>query len=346
MLIMSDTPCVNEFERIPYLPSLGSISPERLANATGVLAQQLGTIPTLSDQESAQRFAGDIEPDIVVNYMGQNAANVLARFAVYENVRAQRFNDLLLAALSLHGNETVIDLGAGKGELSLEIAKKGHKGMIIAVDPFLGTDLEVHPHVLYATGVAEDIPIPDYHADIVMLMFAGYHIPQDKRLKVYDEMERVLTPGGKIIIATSGEQNKMGHRVLEKNIANRLGVVAPKKMNSSYTTEVARQELLSRFRYVYQYDQIAPIVFNPKKEGDSRLLFNSLMSMYDQFVPVPDREAFIGAVIDEIAQVILEAYKSPTKDYRDIAHRTLFFVSNERKINDLPPGFKRMKKVA
>ena len=94
------------------------------------------------------------------------------------------------------GRPRVLDLGAGTGKLTRQLAARGLE--VTAVDPSEGmlTVLRrVLPGVPVHRGTAEDIPLPDSSVDAVLVAQAWHWVDPDRAAP---EIARVLSPGGRL----------------------------------------------------------------------------------------------------------------------------------------------------
>ncbi|MFI5938450.1 class I SAM-dependent methyltransferase [Actinoplanes sp. NPDC051494] len=92
------------------------------------------------------------------------------------------------------GSPRVLDLGAGTGKLTRQIAARGLA--VTAVDPsegMLGELRRVLPGVPAYTGTAETIPLPDASVDAVVVAQAWHWVDPARAVP---EVARVLSPGG------------------------------------------------------------------------------------------------------------------------------------------------------
>jgi SAM-dependent methyltransferase len=111
----------------------------------------------------------------------------------------------------LNGNESILDLGCGNGELVRQLMRRGHRG------PYTGLDfslplLEVARHGWEdapATFVRADLASPDWDKkiaasarpfDLVTAFASLHHIPgSETRLAILHKIHALLAPGGKFI---------------------------------------------------------------------------------------------------------------------------------------------------
>src|SRR5688572_18068718 len=113
----------------------------------------------------------------------------------------------------LRGDESILDLGCGNGELARELAKRGHRGEYLGVDfslPLL-RDAASQPERVTGTVSARFVEvdltqlavISDQFSDswsLVTAFAALHHIPSNElRLKILKEVRKLLKPDGKFI---------------------------------------------------------------------------------------------------------------------------------------------------
>lgn len=94
------------------------------------------------------------------------------------------------------GRPRVVDLGAGTGKLTRQIARRGLQ--VTAVDPsegMLGQLTLAVPGVPALIGSGERIPLPDGSADAVLVAQAWHWVDPARAVP---EIARVLAPGGRL----------------------------------------------------------------------------------------------------------------------------------------------------
>lgn len=99
----------------------------------------------------------------------------------------------------------VLDVGAGTGRLSVSLANAGAE--VIALDvseEMLKVLQKKNPRIKIAVGEAEDLPFDDNSFDIVTAAFLIVHL---KDLgSFFDEVYRVLKPGGKFLVTNINQK--------------------------------------------------------------------------------------------------------------------------------------------
>ena len=104
--------------------------------------------------------------------------------------------DRLLAELRLGPGKRVLDLGAGTGKLTRQVAPSGAE--IVAVEPIdeMRARLTASmPGIEAMSGTAEDIPLPNHSVDAVVV---GQAFHWFDGIRAVSEIRRVLKPGGAV----------------------------------------------------------------------------------------------------------------------------------------------------
>jgi SAM-dependent methyltransferase len=138
------------------------------------------------------------------------------------------FFDWLLDILDPQPGELVADVGCGPGAYHPKIAHRG--AQILGIDASLGMAEDVlqlaqsqRLPVWAVQADAERLPLADGCCDRLMANHMLYHVPdQGVALR---EMERVLKPGGRVILATNAADNSGLLRDLHGESARELGYI-------------------------------------------------------------------------------------------------------------------------
>lgn len=122
-----------------------------------------------------------------------------------DHLRNER--SLTARALRLKGGDLVLDVACGPGNFTSAFARAvTPSGLAVGIDlsePMLeraGRD-NAHQRAAYVLGDATNLPFPDASFDAVNCYAALYLIPEP--YAAFDEMLRVVRPGGRIAIMTS-----------------------------------------------------------------------------------------------------------------------------------------------
>lgn len=124
----------------------------------------------------------------------------------------KKFNDLyeyLASVVQRHSPSShsfILDLGVGPGLLSVEIFRKMPQATIIGIDPLIkmlqlakenikNADFQTFEPVV---GISENIPLKNNTVDVIASRFSLSYWTQPN--KSFQEMMRVLKPGGKVVL--------------------------------------------------------------------------------------------------------------------------------------------------
>jgi ubiquinone/menaquinone biosynthesis C-methylase UbiE len=96
----------------------------------------------------------------------------------------------------------VVDVGCGAGALTRLLAREG--ATVIGVDPsddaIARATARAGPRDRYLLGRAEDLPIPDQHADAVTFLNSLHHVAPDALAQALAEARRVLRGDGVVYV--------------------------------------------------------------------------------------------------------------------------------------------------
>ncbi|BBZ10515.1 class I SAM-dependent methyltransferase [Mycobacterium branderi] len=124
--------------------------------------------------------------------------------------------DRILDGLRLQGDETVLDMGCGRGAVLVAAAKRLPRGRVIGIDlwrpdqtdnspsaTLKNADLEkVGDRIEVRTADMTALPFDDDSVDAVVSSLAIHNIPsREGRRRALREAVRVLRPGGRLAIA-------------------------------------------------------------------------------------------------------------------------------------------------
>jgi SAM-dependent methyltransferase len=116
----------------------------------------------------------------------------------YDRVRPGYPLDAIVWAVG-ERSQTIIDLGCGPGNLTADLARKGHHA--IGIDPSPAMLMGMRAKALPAIcGRAEAIPVRDGYANVVTAATAFHWFDHERAVP---EMRRVLQPNGQVALLTN-----------------------------------------------------------------------------------------------------------------------------------------------
>lgn len=113
--------------------------------------------------------------------------------------------DRIIGLAAPRPDEVAVDVGAGTGLLSLELASMGLEVWAIDISPSMCEYLRTKAasagvdgiHVSVASAVS--LPLVDGMADLVVSNYCFHHLDDAGKLRALAEVRRVLKPGGRVV---------------------------------------------------------------------------------------------------------------------------------------------------
>lgn len=126
-------------------------------------------------------------------------AELIARSDGFQHLRDRIIE---LAAPQVH--DVVVDVGAGTGLLSLDLAPCVEEVWAIDIAPAMVEYLRTKAasarldNLRSAAGSATSLPLVDASADLVVSNYCFHHLDDEAKLRALREVHRILRPGGRL----------------------------------------------------------------------------------------------------------------------------------------------------
>lgn len=120
-----------------------------------------------------------------------------------------RLRDMTIDHANLKTGEAILDVGCGTGGVTIPAGQRvGAAGKAAGIDPspeMIAVAKQKAHHkgldIDFRVGVIEALPFPDESFDVVTSSLMMHHLPEHLQFKGLAEIYRVLTPGGRLVIA-------------------------------------------------------------------------------------------------------------------------------------------------
>ncbi|RMA58532.1 class I SAM-dependent methyltransferase [Ulvibacter antarcticus] len=224
--------------------------------------------------------------------------------------------------LNVIGNGNYLDIGCGSGNYTNALYERGAN--IIGIDPsveMLQKARSKNPIIDYKLGVAEKINLPDDCMDGVTAFLTIHHWTDLE--KGFQEIGRILKPGGKFVIFHSTPEQMKGYWLNEyfpKMLKDSM-----KLMHTSEVIKTAMQKAGIEFAGIENYSVSSELedLFLQCGKYDPEIYFRpEIRSGISSFAAVANRDEVTSGLeklrkdIDNgVIQKIMESYESDVGDY-------------------------------
>ncbi|HEY3368367.1 MAG TPA: class I SAM-dependent methyltransferase [Symbiobacteriaceae bacterium] len=137
-------------------------------------------------------------------------------FEAYETI-LERVADLSGAG----PGRSVLDVGAGTGNLSVAISRRG--AAITAVEPSREMRRQSEQKlgaIPVLDGQFLNLPVPDGTVDAVVSTYAFHHLTDERKAEGAREMLRVLKPGGRVVLGDIAWADLDARQAMVRRLAN------------------------------------------------------------------------------------------------------------------------------
>lgn len=217
------------------------------------------------------------------------------------------FAEWALARVNWHGDEHVLDIGAGPGTYYDALAARIPNGRLVAADLSLGMVRLAAERSSYgglANADVQNLPFARRSFDVVLANHMLYHVPDLDR--ALDEIHRVLKPTGCLLAATSSQYNMPE---LEQIIRRTFGLLGARTAEldgrppARFFLEDGAMNLGRHFFAVARYDLPGAFVFSTPGP-----VIDYVNSMREQREPLLPRgiswDDFIAVLRDQLQRII------------------------------------------
>ncbi len=242
-------------------------------------------------------------------YATEETLSVRQRTHEMYSVPKVNFAEWVLDRIHWHGDERVLDIGAGPGTYFGALAPRIPRGQLVAGDLSLGMVRKAakHPqagHLLNAD--VQRLPFPAGSFDVVLANHMLYHVPDlDQGI---EEIQRVLRPAGCLIAATNSQYNLPEFEQLIRRAYHLLGAVTTdsevmRPTAYHFQLEDGAAALARHFYAVARYDLPGAFIFPSAQPAIDYI--NSTRPLREPQLPVNiSWDDFITVMHEQIQRLI------------------------------------------
>lgn len=265
------------------------------------------------------------EPKFLKSSQYKNDKNLSARFGLYDfsYPKVDIYNEAI-KALKLKGNEKILEVGCGNGQVLVNIYKGGHRGELTGTDISKGMYKETvaqckqdHLPIKFKEVSADKLPFKDESFDVILAFFMIYHMP-DINIAL-QEWKRVLKPNGKLLVTIGSKVNLVNRRKLTTSLEEKT-----KSHKKRFIDAISYETAPKFLKKYFKIESKRLLKYNLRIPDETRIL-KAIESTKEFFEPKPSKQLW-QQCMNEIKEKIKQKIKA--KGYfTDTAHRGFYICS-------------------
>ncbi len=138
--------------------------------------------------------------------------------------REQVLREMTVDLAQVKPGNSVLEIGCGTGTLTLAAKQRvGPTGEAFGIDQIPGMveasqrkAAQANQKITFQVGSIDNIPFPDNRIDAVMCSFMIFHMSEETRRKGIAEIQRVLKPGGRLLVLDMASPTQPVQRAIAK----------------------------------------------------------------------------------------------------------------------------------
>jgi len=142
-------------------------------------------------------------------------------FLIQAFLKEKSWKTYLIESFSNKSPQSILDIGTGTATLSIMVKQAYPQANIAGLD---GDDkilviakskvLQQGLNIDLIRGMSYELPFPDNHFDVVTSSLMIHHLSDEDKVRTFEEVFRVLKPGGEFCIADWGKPDAKSSRLL------------------------------------------------------------------------------------------------------------------------------------
>lgn len=225
----------------------------------------------------------------------------------------------------LIGNESILDIGCGFGDLLIKLREKGHKGQLYGVDISEGMIKEAKENskgldIQFKVSQAERLPFREETFDIIICKHSLYHFKLNKAI---EEIYRCLDNKGVLIFTLNSYSKRSRYYsekykfLISKNLNNFNFINVKKNLNLETYHKFFKKFLILKEVKIYKYITLR----------DSSPYVNYMSTFREYWDPIPTKNQW-----DKALDIVRKDIDNIIKENGNFQEQTCYGISVLKKI--------------
>ena len=228
----------------------------------------------------------------------------------------------LASELGIRPGTRVLDLAAGTGKLTRQLASTGAE--LVAVEPIAEMRAKLEsslPHVLALDGTAEGIPLPNHSVDAVVVGQAFHWFDS---VRAVSEIRRVLRPGGGVGLIWQVRDASRPWTARLDEIIDRADDGHPRFRTGAWREGFDRTAL---------FEPLQEATFETVQRGSPETIVDRVASISYVAAMSADRRR---VVLDEVRELLATAPETAGSDFVELPYRADTYWARARQAPEGP----------
>lgn len=164
--------------------------------------------------------------------------------------------------LTAQNGKCIVDYGCGIGRLAVLLAESCSNSTVIGVDPssecIKAAQIKCRPNLRFVHDPQTGLPLDEGSADFVILANVLHHVQLDDRHAFVGKLERLLRPGGQLVIYEHNPYNPLTCMAVERCVFDKNAVLT--SLRATKRLLLAADMSISRSGYIVFFPKVLKVL--------------------------------------------------------------------------------------